>query len=147
MVYFFIALACIGGCLTAIQGKINARLGQLLEHPLQASWISFLGGLATVTIVLAFLRPPLPAKATFAGIPWWTYIGGFLGAIFVTLIILLVPKIGLTRVLVPAIGGQLMASVVIDHFGLLYATPQPIDLSRSIGLGCLAIGVVLVTFK
>lgn len=147
MLYFLILIAAIGGSLTALQAKLNARLGQMLEHPIQAAFISFVGGLLTICFVLLVIRPPLPLKSSLADIPWWTYIGGLLGATFVTAIILLVPKIGLTRVLVAAIAGQLIMGVLIDHFGWLHTTPDPITLSRGIGLASLALGVVLVSAR
>ena len=121
-----LAAALFAGGIIPIQGAVNARLGQLLRHPLQATFISFLGGLIGVMLLLACIRPPLPTKDTISGTPLYLYSGGLFGVIFVTTVLMLIPRIGVATMLATAITGQLIVSLVIDHFGWLNVPVAPV---------------------
>jgi transporter family-2 protein len=54
------------------------------------------------------------------------------------------PRIGATAGVTLLIAGQLVISLIFDHFGLLDTPVRPIDLGRLAGLLFLAIGVWLI---
>lgn len=137
-------IAAIAGGIIPFQGSINAQLGQLMKHPLQASLISFTGGVLTLLIVLLILRPELPSRHLLTSIPWYMYLGGVIGAVFVTTVLLLVPQIGITNMLAAAIVGQLVISAVIDHFGILDVPVHPVSLARVGGILLLIGGLILI---
>jgi bacterial/archaeal transporter family-2 protein len=56
----------------------------------------------------------------------------------------LAPKIGVGLFLAALIAGQLGGGVVLDHFGVLGASPHPVDVIRVLGVAALLTGVVLV---
>jgi transporter family-2 protein len=78
------------------------------------------------------------------GVPWYYLTGGLLGAAYVTSILVTVRTLGAGGVVVATIAGQLALSVVVDHFGLIGVTKQPITLTKILGLVLLAFGVYLV---
>jgi transporter family-2 protein len=41
------------------------------------------------------------------------------------------------------VAGQLLVSTILDHFGLLGSMGRPLDLTRSIGLAVVLVGVWL----
>jgi transporter family-2 protein len=90
------------------------------------------------------LRDPIPSLATAARIPWWAWSGGLFGAIFIGLGILLVPQLGAAAFIAFLIAGQMIASVALDHFGVLGLPDRPIDLSKLLGIALLIGGVVLI---
>lgn len=129
---------CIGGLLP-VQGAINTQLGKILNHPMQATFVSFFGALIAIVIYLAIARPEMPSLATLKTTPLINFSGGLFGVVFVTAILMVTPQIGIGNTIVAAIVGQLIVSIFLDHFGLLGLDRYPINTYRA--LGC--IGLVL----
>lgn len=61
------------------------------------------------------------------------YIGGLLGATFVTLSIILVAKVGFALYFVSAVTGQILASIAMDSYGFLGYTKLPLNIWKVIG--------------
>ncbi len=133
----------IGG-LIPLQGSLNAQLGKVMNHPLQAAFISFVGGTLSLLILLLVLRPEIPGVKVLQGQPWYLFTGGFLGACFVTMVLVLAPHIGIANTLAAAIAGQLIMSVAFDHFGWLGLAVQPAGLSRILGCIGLVVSLILI---
>jgi transporter family-2 protein len=144
--FWFIALAFMVGGFLPIQGGFNARMGQLLDHPLQASLVSFAVGTLFLAVCLWLPGIGLPGLSQLRGIPWYLLTGGFMGAVFVTLVLLLIPRVGVANVLVATMAGQLVVSMLLDHFGWLGAPAHPLGISRVLGGLCLMLGVVLIRY-
>lgn len=140
----FIAIAFLIGGLLPIQGVINARLGQVLNHPLQASLISFSVGTAFLVCCLWLARIGFPSPWIVTQVPWYLLCGGLMGAIFVSTVLVLVPHIGIANMLVAAMAGQMVISMLIDHFGWLGVPVHSLGISRILGGVLLLLGVVLV---
>ena len=72
----------------------------------------------------------------------WT--GGLLGAVVVCASVVLTPRLGAATTIGVFLTGQVVASIVIDHFGLLGVPVQPAGLSRIAGGLLIVVGVVIV---
>ena len=131
---------CVGG-LVPIQGAINGHLGKSLNHPLQATFISFFGAVLVLLLILAIRHPALPSLAQLRAIPPIYYSGGIYGVVFVTTLLVLAPRIGIANTVVATIVGQLIISVILDHFALFGLTRHPINGFRL--MGCLGLIVSL----
>jgi len=133
-----------GGIAVAFQPSINGRLAQKVGI-IESSCISFAIG----TLFLlggAFLA----GKGSFRGlavVPWWELTGGILGAFFVTMTIIAVPRIGTTAAMAAVIGAQLITGILLDHFGLFGFKVIPLDGRRLIGIVLLMAGTALVFRK
>lgn len=138
----FIAIFLAGGA-TALQAPTNARLMTAVGSPINAALISFLVGTA-VLAVLAVAMPSRPDMAAARGLPWWAWIGGAYGAIFVVAATWGVPRLGVATTITLMVAGQLAVSLFLDHFGALGAPRQPLNLGRIAGVGLVIIGVVMV---
>ena len=139
--FLFLMLALAVGGLLPIQGAINAHLGKSLNHPLQATFISFFGAIIVLVVLLVALNPPLPTLAKLTSTPALYFSGGVYGVIFVTTILMLTPRIGIANTIVATIIGQLIVSVALDHVGGLGLVRRPINGYRL--LGCLGLLVSL----
>jgi bacterial/archaeal transporter family-2 protein len=137
---FLLLALCVGGLLP-VQGSINAQLGKSLNHPLQATFISFFGAIIFLILLLMVFNPPLPSVSQLKSTPAFYYTGGIYGVIFVTTILMLAPRIGIANTLVATIIGQLIVSVILDHFGTFGLQRQPINGYRL--LGCVGLLVSL----
>jgi transporter family-2 protein len=67
-----------------------------------------------------------------------------LGALFVTSTIFLAPKLGAVTLLALLVSGQMLASLVLDHFGWLGYPEHLISIPRVLGVLFLLVGVILV---
>lgn len=139
-----VVFAAIGGALLPIQVLINARLAQGFDNALWATTVSFVVG--TVGLLLWItLRGQLGAAnwQGALGLPWWAWVGGLLGAVYVSLTIVTVPVIGPTALVVLLILGQMIAGTALDHFGIL-TEADPVSLPKLLGLGLVFLGTWLV---
>ena len=138
-----VLLILFAGALTALQAPTNAMLARAADSPVSAALISFLvGTLALAAIVLAFA--PRPDPAALRALPWYAWLGGLYGAVFVSVAAFGAPRIGVGLLLTLLIAGQLAAAVLLDHFGAMGLPRQPIGLSRIAGLLLIVAGVVLI---
>jgi transporter family-2 protein len=139
-----VGLAALGGMLLPIQFLINARLSQGFQSPLWATTISFVVGTLGLLAWMA-ARGQLGA-ANWPGalaLPWWAWVGGLMGAVYVSLTIITVPVVGPTALVVLLILGQMVAGTALDHFGILTQV-EPISLQKLLGLALLFAGTWLV---
>lgn len=142
--FFYIVLALAAGLCLPTQAGINAQLGEWTRSPVLAALISFAVGTAALFVYALIARIPLPALASVGAQPWWLWSGGLLGAFFVAVAVVLVPKLGATTMLALILAGQLLASLVFDHFGLLGFPIHPISAGRLLGVALLGAGVLLI---
>ena len=140
----FILLGIVAGISVPTQAGINAQLGLWTKSPVIAATISFAVGTVTLVIYTFATRIPLPAVATIGSHPWWIWTGGALGAFFVTSTIILVPKLGATTMVTTVLAGQMVASLLLDHFGALGYPLHPISLGRIAGVLLVCAGVWLI---
>ncbi|MBS0532273.1 MAG: DMT family transporter [Proteobacteria bacterium] len=141
---FSVLLALGAGVSIVIQQALNANLRADLNSAAWSGFVSYAVGLACMALLVLALREPIPPLAMMARIPWWGWIGGLFGAIFISLGIVLVPHLGAATFIALLVAGQMLGSVVFDHFGWLGLAQRPIDLSRVIGVILLIAGVVLI---
>lgn len=137
-------LALVAGLGLPTQTGINAQLGLWTRSSITAALISFAVGTAALLVVSLVLRLPLPLWAAAGAQPWWIWSGGLLGAFFVAATTFIAPQLGATTMLALILAGQLVASVYLDHFGLLGFPLHPISLGRIGGILLLVAGVVLI---
>ena len=79
--------------------------------------------------------------------PWYAWLGGLLGAFYIISTIIISPKIGLATFLAIVIGGQLLMSLVIDHFGIFGSAVKLIDIKKVIGILFVLTGIWLIKSK
>ncbi|MGE0439722.1 MAG: DMT family transporter [Gemmatimonadales bacterium] len=139
-----IAIALLIGAGLSTQAGVNASLRSALGHPFHAAVVNFAVGGATVLLlaIATGLRPP-PA-GHFARTSPWMYLGGVIGALYVSGVIALAPRLGAATLMALIVTGQLVAATVIDHYGWLGFTVHPAGGPRLVGVLLLIAGVVLV---
>jgi len=143
-VLFPSVLAILAGASVAIQQVLNANLRMALKSAAWSGFVSYFVGVACMALLALALRDPIPSLAVAGRIPWWAYSGGLFGAIFIGLAIFLVPQLGAATFIVLIVTGQMLASVMCDHFGWLGLAQRSIDLPRLIGIALLIGGCVLI---
>jgi transporter family-2 protein len=138
-----LALALIAGFLMAVQAPTNAILGKASGSPVVAAFISFVVGTLALGAMVAATSGRLFAPELKA-VPWYAWLGGFYGAFFVAIAAFGAPKIGVGPLLTAAIGGQLIGAIILDHFGMLGLSRQPVSLEKLAGVALVLFGAWLV---
>ena len=144
MMWIFVALALVIGALLPLQAGLNAQLRTWLPHPVEAALISFLVGSAVLLVVTLALRIPLIANSRVMSAPWWLWIGGIFGANYVLVALILAPRLGAATLIGLTVTGQMISSVVLDHFGLVGFPLRPISPGRLLGSALLLLGTFLI---
>ncbi|EDY87458.1 glycyl-tRNA synthetase, beta subunit [gamma proteobacterium HTCC5015] len=143
--YWLVLFAVLAGGLVATQGGINAQLGKALQQPVLAGLISFSVGTLLLAVIVVATSAQLPTIKHLASQPIYLYIGGLFGAVFVTTNIVLIPKIGVANMVLGAFVGQIILSLIIDHFGWFGVPQHSIDVKRLCGALLMVLGLVLIT--
>lgn len=140
-----IVVGLVSGFLFGTQPSVNGHLSRQLAHPLQASIISFGTG-TVILIVLAICAGVFPPRfdAPVSQLPWWCWGGGAIGVLLVTASLVFVPRIGSLPWHATIITGQLVAALVLDHYGMLGNQQETLSLARGIGAALLIAGVVVI---
>ncbi|MBK5510785.1 DMT family transporter [Pseudomonas sp. TH15] len=141
-----LVLAVIAGAVVPFQSAINANLGRGLGHPLWATLASLLVSVLVLLPVILALRLPLPSGAFISKAPLWMWAGGAFGVCFVALAVVLLPKLGASGFIALALAGQVLASMMLDHFGLFGLVEKQLTLPRVFGALLLIAGVGLIQF-
>lgn len=139
-----ILLMACGGLAVAVQPSINARLAQKVGS-YESSLISFaVGTLALIVVVMLAGRGSVREITTAS---WWELSGGLLGAYFVTMTIIAVPRLGTATVMAIIITGQLITGALLDQFGAFGMRQVPLTSVRGIGILLLCLGASLIVRK
>jgi bacterial/archaeal transporter family-2 protein len=144
---FLALLAFLAGCSLSVQAAVNVELARGIGSPLTAVAISFVVG-AIVLVVATFLaRQPLPTAKAVEIVPGYAWVGGgMLGAFIIFSVLYLAPRLGIAVVISTAIAGQLIAALVLDHYGLLGTVVREATLGRIAGVFVMLAGVLMIRF-
>ncbi|MAI73074.1 MAG: hypothetical protein CMM01_19505 [Rhodopirellula sp.] len=145
IVIIAILIGLVAGCLLGTQPSVNGQLGKYLEHPLQASLISFASGTLILLLLSVVTRtfPPV-FTAPPREFPWWIWFGGAIGVVLVTSSLILVPRVGSLPWFAAVMTGQTIAALLLDHFGLLGNPRAEASPLRLLGAGFLIAGVLVI---
>lgn len=130
----FISLAVLAGVLVGLSRQINGRLS-LSTSALESSFWNHIVGLGFITFAA------LALGGLFAGAPeaapWWAYLGGPVGVVFIAAGSWLIARIGAAQTALLIIAGQMISGVVLDI--IMGAAGNP--WARSVGVALILIGM------
>ncbi|QHF04815.1 EamA-like transporter family protein [Pseudomonas asturiensis] len=143
----FYLLAIAAGLGITLQTTLNGQLAKGVGgDSVAAALFSFTVG-AVCLGVFSLMRGGIVASlAAIPAQPWWSLLGGLLGAGALLSYVVLAPKIGLSALLGLAIAGQIISSLVIDHFGLMGASERPVSLVKLAGSVVMLAGLGIALF-
>ncbi|KAI8991119.1 hypothetical protein BDF20DRAFT_842762 [Mycotypha africana] len=138
-------LLILAGFAIAFQAGCNATLNRYGGRSF-SSVMSFSTGAVCCLIFFAFdiglAKTPLPNDHVKTA-PWYAWLGGILGAYYVVVNILTVPRLGTATVLSTFVSAQIIMACIIDHFGLVGVIQRTYTVWRilaSLGLvGCVVV--------
>ncbi|MDN4525870.1 DMT family transporter [Fictibacillus fluitans] len=139
IIYYVFALA--GGFALSMEGAIASELGKTIGE-LESSYFIFLTGTVLLTLITLFFGKG--DLSYIFKVPRWNLAGGSLGIIYLTMLVISVPFIGVGLSMVSVIIGQMVASIVIEGFGWLGSARNPVDRDRILSIICMAAALILI---
>jgi transporter family-2 protein len=135
----------VAGILQAVGAAMGGELNKSLQNPWLATSISFMLVLFLTVALFACMPRPLPTVGDFASMPWWAPLGGIVGAVAVFAGFILIQKLGAGPVNGVTITANILASLAIDHFGLLRMEQHSMNPMRFLGAALMIGGVTLIS--
>ena len=137
--------AGIVGAAQAMQPAMNATLARSIGSSNGASTISIAVALLTMLGLIAFTGAGDMTRERLAEVPWWIFLAGTAGALFVAGGTYIAPVTGTLLFFVCIVAGQLTASMIADHYGFLGLEIREVSPMRLAGVGLSLAGAVLVS--
>ncbi len=133
----------LAGVLVAFQPPVNSRLAARI-----GSWQASVAQTVVALALLSVVTLGVALVGTLGGVggavPWWAYIGGPLGAIYVIATLKAVPAIGASGVGAGSIVGGLLFGVAADALGMFGLPTEPVGLTRAFAVVGLMLGMAFV---
>ncbi|NCZ72875.1 MAG: DMT family transporter, partial [Actinobacteria bacterium] len=139
---FALLLALIAGALVGVQRALNGQINGHSQNSYTTSLLNFITGTSFLTLFIIILialgrveLDPLPIG------PWWIYTGGVIGVIYIAATSLIVQHLGVLTFTLFSVGGQLIASLLLD----IYSPTQGVSVSWYLvsGIAMTYIGVLV----
>ncbi len=144
MTLWLMAIALLIGAGLSVQVGLNSQVRYYLGDPALAALGNFLVGTVAILIYLLLMRANWPSTGTLRAVPPVNWLGGLFGAAYVAASALLAPRLGSAPLLALLIGGQLLMSLVLDHYGWIGFAAHEMNVWRVAGAVLLVAGVVLI---
>lgn len=139
----FILAALSAGAMLPLQALFNARLGRSVGSAFYAA--GFSAALSALLLVLAgFVAMGSPRTGDLAALPLWAWAGGVCGLVTLAGITFAAPRLGAGGTVALVVTGQVIFSLLLDHFGLFGLAPQAVTLQRVLAAALLLSGAVLI---
>lgn len=145
MLNLYCILALFTGLILALQVGVNTNVAKVVNNSFVPLILSFvIGTLVLITYALISRQNVVASLLKLNDQPWWLWTGGLLGASYVWLAIVIASKLGATQLLAFVISGQLITSLIIDHYGLFGFTLNPINPYKLLGVFLLFAGMICI---
>lgn len=137
-------VALLVGAFITLQTGANSRLKDALGQPMPAMIVNYIIGFAAIFGYTLASRVSVPSVHNALQAPWWAWIGGVFGALYGVAAVILAKPLGAATLTALVVTGQLVCSVVLDHFGWFGFEVHPASLGRVAGCVLLVIGLALI---
>ena len=141
----YLIWALLAGSFIPVVGILNGRVGRALGEPLHASVLLFGVAILLAITVAVLAGRGLPNIGDFRQLQPVEYLAGFVVAFYVISATVLAGKIGVANFIVMAVSGQIIFSLLIDHFGLFGAPIRPVNLLLQLGGASMLLGGLVIT--
>jgi len=136
--------AFVAGTLITCQVGSNSQLKKSLGQPLPSLLVNYAVGIGSVLLYSLLKQVPIPSGAKAFQTPWWGWLGGLFGAVYGLAAIVLASQLGAATLTALVVTGQLLCSVILDHFGWLSFDVHPASWARIAGCALMVVGLILI---
>jgi len=141
MQILLILVVVLGGMGLSVEagllGPLGSQVGELWAT------LSIFGVGAALTFFLMLFFSPRESPSFFSQPPL-LLIGGVLGPVYVVVLTVVTPVIGIALTMIGILAGQIFQSLIIDHYGLFETEERKIDIRRLIALGFIIAALIFM---
>ncbi|MBM6628496.1 DMT family transporter [Mammaliicoccus vitulinus] len=141
MKVFIYIIAILAGSVLSFESAIYGKLGENIGQ-LETSFYNFLMGTLILGILVLFFGKGEMSFVPKA--PKWSLLGGILGVIYLTVIVVSVPFVGVGITMTAVIIGQLIMSMVVEHFGWLGIERTRVNKEKIFAVIAMVIALILI---
>jgi transporter family-2 protein len=142
IVWLFVVFLC--GALLPLQGGLNAKLAKSISSPIYASMICFIVGALAMAVYVPFTKETFSWQLLKGSDVTAVVGGGLIGAVFITASMMALPRLGMALTFGLVVAGQVIISVLLDHFNILVAEQHAVNIWRGLGMLLIIAGVAIV---
>ena len=147
MKWILAALVALAGAAAPLQSGLNAELRDKLAGPVEVGFFSSI--ITTIALAIGFgtmvaIGKTDPDWDAIRAVPWWLWSGGLLGAYFIVVTLIGAGTLDAALLVGLLVAGQMVASLVFDHFGLLSYDVNKVNLWRVGGVALICAGVWII---
>lgn len=141
--WLFRALGVLVGVGSAVQTAVNGYLGTIAGSSMHAGEINLAVGAVLLLVAALVTSPRQLARRPERG-PWWMWLGGLVGAMFVISGATLAPLLGTATTVIAFNAGTIAAGQALEARGAFGARKNPLTATRLAGLVVIFLGVLAV---
>ncbi|MGG0903233.1 DMT family transporter [Bacillus subtilis] len=134
-------LALLAGAALSFEGAIYAELGKTIGQIETSFYNFFMGSIIMGLLWLFFGKGELSYTLKA---PKWSLLGGVMGVVYLISIVVSVPFVGVGITMVAVIIGQLVMSMVIEHFGWLGSKKTRVNKEKIFAVISMIIALILI---
>src|ERR1700759_5286602 len=131
-------LVSAAGVSFLFQQAVNSNLRAEIGSPWWAGFVSYAGGTLAMLVMIILLQERLPSADMLRRSGWLSWTGGVFGAVYIAISIIMLPRLGAATVIALIVAGQMVGSLVFDHFGFLGVPVHEVTPVRVAGAALLA---------
>jgi transporter family-2 protein len=141
LLYVFVVVA---GALNTVQSGQNATLNKALGQPLIAALVVTLANAVIYAAAIPFVGIAWPEAGRIASVPWWAWLGGAFGGVYVLAMIFVADKVGAAAFTGLTVTAAIVTSIALDHFGWVGFQVHEAGIWRLLGAVLMIAGLGLV---
>ena len=141
--YLLYPLALLAGLMNPLQAACTGELNKVIGRPFMVGVVSVCGT-ALVTVIGSLLLGQFGFAGKAGQVPWWAWLGGLAGSVFLLSQPVAAQKIGAGSFVGLSVTAAVIASVVLDNYGWLGFQQHAASLWRIAGAMMMVLGVALV---
>lgn len=139
-ILLIILIGLAGGVAVGLQSPMASMITQRLGT-FESVFIIHIGGAIIALIPLLIYGGGKLSQ--WRSVPWYALGAGVFGLVVIAAISYMIPRVGVAASITTIVAGQLLVSVVLDHYGLLGTSIRTLDVTRALGMAVLLVGVWL----
>ncbi|MCJ7433137.1 MAG: DMT family transporter [Anaerolineales bacterium] len=139
-IILIILIGLAGGVAVGLQSPLASMISQRLGS-FESIFIVHIGGALAALVPLLFMGGG--KLGNWRSVPWYTLGAGIFGLVVIGAISYMIPRVGVAASIITLVAGQLLVGTILDHFGWLGAAQRSLDITRTVGLVVVFVGVWL----
>ena len=139
----FVLIAVAAGMGSALESGSNSMLQKTIDSPLWAVALVATVSLVAALILAIVLGGPAPV-AVLGRVPWWAWLGGLFGVLFLYATVQVSPKLGAGPFIATIVTASTLMSLALDNFGWMGFEIHKAGFGRIVGWLLMTAGVACI---